>query len=346
MTSGLFLKALSRAEALPEATLRGGLGCPSPVQRRAHTAIARSLPLVAWATGSPAAFGQPRIALATRGHFRLPGAEPVPCVFGGWLTCSARPGTSSGFPRSPWASENACVPPKTVLQANAKIKPASISAEPPAAGLPRRRAWAPGARGRVAASALSALALCPLTVLWDNIPFRSRRPICQWAALFVVIYSVTASRGPASHCLRRRHGRDRAWAWKWGAPAPVEVGAGFAVGWALAGRCPAPRLGASQAAAAAAAAVQTIRFQIRSARKRFFSVVFILTRGGGGGGNKQVGWVPCPLSPAPGPPTKSPVCLDAKTLGAGGAAVHLQLTVRGGSPFRPQGRGSASPGNF
>lgn len=58
----------------------------------------------------------------------------------------------------------------------------------------------PGARGRGAASALSALTLCPLTVLWDNIPFRSRRPICQWAALFVVIYSVTASRGPVSRC--------------------------------------------------------------------------------------------------------------------------------------------------
>lgn len=43
------------------------------------------------------------------------------------------------------------------------------------------RSKASGASGMGRHSALAPM-LCPLTFLWDNIPFRSRRPICQWAA--------------------------------------------------------------------------------------------------------------------------------------------------------------------
>ena len=35
-----------------------------------------------------------------------------------------------------------------------------------------------------------------------------------------------------------------------------------------------------------------------------------------------MGWVPCPLSPPPGPPTKSPVSLDPKTFEAGEGGTH------------------------
>lgn len=82
MTSGLFLKeALSRTEALPGATLRGGPGSPSPVQRRGPRRRCPQPTPAAWETGRPSrrAFGQPRVALATRGTsgFRVQSTCPV-----------------------------------------------------------------------------------------------------------------------------------------------------------------------------------------------------------------------------------------------------------------------------
>lgn len=164
MTSGLFLKeALSRTEALPGATLRGGPGCPSPVQRRGPR---RRCPQptpggVGDGTAFPAGLRPASCRVSHMRDFRLPGAEHVPCVFGGRLTCSARPATSSEFPRSPWTSEAARVPPKSVLQANTKIKPASILTNPRQPGGPAAgpgpgspRAW--GRLGSVGPDALPA----------------------------------------------------------------------------------------------------------------------------------------------------------------------------------------------
>lgn len=65
----------------------------------------------------------------------------------------------------------------------------------------------------------------------------------------------------------------------------------------LAGRCPAPELGARGWQPRAAAAVWAIRFQMGSARKRFF----VLTWGGGRRRERTGGLGSLPLSPSPAP---------------------------------------------
>ena len=207
VTSGRFLKEVTPGT---EALLKEGLAHGAETREGSQSPNAHSLP-------GALLEGPHHITLATCCDFRPSGCTAMPCMFGRWGTCSQgfhSPHRPLGLP---FSHQTQCYKP--MRKSN---QPQHLEDACPAAGARKVRALEARRRG-----AALAPPPCPLTVLWDNIPFRSHRPICQRAALFVVMRNTAASRGPCEQ-LPLRMGTRGDWA-----GAQRRRRARGTVGWAL-----------------------------------------------------------------------------------------------------------------
>lgn len=96
-----------------------------------------------------------------------------------WLPASPSRGQLPGFPRPLW---NLLYPTKDCITSKQQDHSSVCCLENiPQSPAMLGKVWALEPVPQGCCSVL-ALTPCLLTFLWDNIPFRSRRPICQWAA--------------------------------------------------------------------------------------------------------------------------------------------------------------------